>query len=123
MIHGKMEAKILKLGSNSKKEYYFQDLVGASQERDGAIVTWFNGHALHSAPLALNLVHNTLVRISLGDDHGIYVSNKPFPFPSKMKSEREILPFNFGQVFGISLVVVLSILSATYIQFYVEVKC
>lgn len=118
-----MQSSLLNTAQKSMKEYYFQYLVAASILQNETIVAWFNGQAIHSAALALDLVHNALIKITAGADYGIRVTNKPLPFlPSNDTTAQELSEIDsFGYSFAITIGVVMSVLSATYIGYHIKV--
>lgn len=88
---------------------------------DTAIVVWFNGQPYHAAPLAMNLVHNALVRAALGQDYRINVYNHPL---SNGMKEQEISSYLYERAFGIGLSVSfwLMFVAASYIVSSIKVK-
>lgn len=120
-----MERGLLNLANQSIKSYLFQYLTAASFHKNGTIVAWFNGQALHSAALALNLVHNAISKV-IGEDFGINLQNDPLKFLPKIENSTIPDMFKdqdgFGYIFAFILGMVMSILSASYIIFYIKVK-
>lgn len=119
-----MEQTLLQIAQQSMKQYYFQYLTAASVLQNQTIVAWFNGQAMHSATLALDLVHNALIKITAGVDYGIRVANKPLPFlPNNDTTVSEAPDMDsFGYSFAITIGILMSVLSASYIGFYIRVS-
>lgn len=119
-----MEQTLLNIAQKSMKQYYFQYLTAASVLPNQTIIAWFNGQAIHSASLALDLVHNALIKITAGIDYGIRVANKPLPF---LPSNDTTIPDepdmdSFGYSFAITVGILLSVLSASYIGYHIKEK-
>lgn len=119
-----MEETLLSIARKSMKQYYFQYLTAATVSDDQTIIAWFNGQALHSAALALDLVHNALIKITAGADRGIRVTNQPLPFlPSNDSTVPDTSPDtdSFGYSFAMTIGVISSVLSASYIGYHIKV--
>lgn len=88
------------------------------------LIAWFNNQPLHTAPLALNLIHNAAVKAILGSDHSIRVFNHPLPFTSE--SKREMIAFeasnNTGFQLATNLSFAMAFVAAFYVLFYIKVK-
>lgn len=97
-----------------------QYIVGASITNDSSIIAWYNNEPYHSPPLAINLLHNALVKSRLGSGYSIDVSNSPLPYSTQ--SRIEMLETFTSTGFQISasitsgMAIVLAIFIATYIQ-------
>lgn len=119
-----MEETLLQTAQKSMKQYYFQYLTAATVLQNQTIVAWFNGQAIHSAALALDLVHNALIKITAGADYGIRVANKPLPFlPSNDTTMPETPDIDsFGYSFAMTIGILMSVLSASYIGYYIRVS-
>lgn len=119
-----MQKTLLDVAQKSMKEYYFQYLTAATVLKNQTIVAWFNGQAIHSATLALDLVHNALIKIAAGADYGIHVANKPLPFLPKNDTTIPDAPDmdSFGYSFAMTIGVLMSVLSASYIGYHIKVS-
>lgn len=115
-----MQSNILNIAQTSFKEYLFQYLAAANVLENGTIVAWYNGQPFHSAPLSLDLVHNALVKMSLGDDYGVHVTNQPLPFTPEKKIYRPV--DIFGLLFSNSIAYLMAVLSASYVTFLIKVR-
>lgn len=122
-VDGDMQSGLLKLASESLKKFKFQYVTGISFGADDSIVAWFNNQFIHSAALSLNFVHNAILKTFATTDHNIHVKNAPLKFLPTNDTVPEIAlnVDTFG--FGFTIVVGLSmtILSASYISFYIKV--
>jgi hypothetical protein len=47
---------------------------------DFKITAYFNNQPYHGPPLALNMVHNAILKNYKGDDYGIKIINHPLPY-------------------------------------------
>lgn len=122
---GDMESHLLKSGKSSLLKYNFQYLTAASLMDGGqSILAWFNNQFLHTAPLALNLVHNAVIRALYNPDYGIDVKNAPLNFLRVSNNSTQTDPeiSFFGYTLSMTMVVVLSIVSSSYVMFYVRVS-
>lgn len=121
---GNMQTNLLNLAQTSLKKYKFQYLTAISFNRSDTIIAWFNNQALHTASLALDLVHNAMMKTFCGDDHSIHVTNAPLKFQPKNDTTPD--PFEnidgFGYLFASAAAIVMAILSASYIAFYIKVR-
>ncbi|XP_031625623.1 ATP-binding cassette sub-family A member 3-like [Contarinia nasturtii] len=119
-----MQDGLLELANQSIKPFMFQYLTAISFNKNGSIVAWFNGQALHSAALAVNVVHNALVKLFLTEDHEINLQNDPLKFLPRNDTIPDILPDvdTFGYFFSAAIGIVMSVLSASYITFYIKEK-
>ena len=118
-----MQKTLLNIAQVSMKEYYFQYLTAATVIQNQTILAWFNGQAIHSASLALDLVHNALIKMLAGVDYGIHVSNKPLPFLPRNDTTIPDTPDidSFGYSFAITIGILMSVLSASYIGYHIKV--
>lgn len=112
-----MKSSLLEIAEKSLKEYNFQYVVAAS-DRNGPIFAWFNNQAIHSAALALNLVHNAFIQSVLGDVYSIRVFNSPF----KMAKSSNDFEQDFIQLLLLAVGFTMSLLSGMYISFYIKVR-
>lgn len=78
-----MEAAFLK-NSQTNFDLNYKSLFGISANAKN-VTGWFNGQALHTMPIALNLVHNVFLNAVFGNESGIDISNKPLPFKKQTK--------------------------------------
>lgn len=118
-----VDTYLINLAKTSLMQVKFQYLTAASALSNNSIYAWFNGQFYHTAPLALNLVHNAFMR-AFYPDHTIHVKNAPMKYlptvPTNGTSPEEISA-TFGFSFTMCISIVLSITSAIYINFYIKV--
>lgn len=68
--------------SNFKGSY----IIGASFSSSKKLITaWFNNEALHSAPLSLQYVMNSVVKERIDSKSSVEFNNYPQEFPPKAK--------------------------------------
>lgn len=115
-----METSLFQLANDSLKEYKAQYITAADFFENGTSVAWFNGRAIHSAPLSLNLMHNAIVKSIVGESYSINVRNAPFA--TKSETSISTSTQGFAMMFPIFIGIVMSILSPSYILFYIKVK-
>lgn len=119
---GNMDSCLLSLAQSHLKEFKFQYLIGANILKNGTIIAWFNNQAFHTAALTLNTLHNAIVKGLIGEEHSISVANAPFQFLPRNDSMSDVPDLDaFGYTFCIIIGVVFTILSSSYIQFYIRV--
>lgn len=123
-VHSDMESGLLGLAHSQLKEFKFQYLVGAEFLPNKTIIVWFNNQGYHTAALTLNLVHNAIVKNFFDDDYGISITNAPLKFLPKNSTDPDPLENidTFGFLFSILIGFAMSILSASYITFYIKVR-
>lgn len=99
-------------------------MAGASMARfkNDTIVAWFNGQPHHTAPLAMNLAHNAIVRAMLGSDHSIRVANEPLPFTTGSRIEMLSTGSNMGFQLATNIGFAMAFVSAFYVIFYIKVS-
>lgn len=113
------------MGNESLQKYQSQYLTGASVLNSNAIIAWFNNQAYHSSAIALNMVHNAIIKVALEDkDSGIQVINKPFKFIEENKTAADSISQStntFGFSFATVIIIAMSIYTSSYAMFYVKV--
>lgn len=118
-----MNQDLLDMANSHSREFKFQYLVAASFLENNTIIAWFNNQAYHTAALTLSLVHNALVKDFFGSDHSIAVTNAPFKFIPKTDDNPEFENIDtFGFMFSLVVGSIWSVVSASYIAFYIKVK-
>lgn len=122
-----MQAELLKLAQLSLHKYEFHTLLGMSYN-DGRITAWYNDQMIHSAPLSLSLVHNAIIQSIFGNDHSIQVINHPLDLQTEEQEEidrafrwESFFSDVFPYIFPFIIYIIMSILSAKYSTFYIEV--
>lgn len=119
-----LESFILSLGNQSIQQLNFQYLAAASALSNNTIIAWFNNQFYHTASLALNLVHNAIVRALIDSEHSIHVTNAPLNFltPANSTSEDELVTSVFGFSLSFAMGIAMPFVSASYIMFYIQVQ-
>lgn len=119
-----MEDGLFGLAHLKLKEFKFQYVVGAEFLSNKTIIAWFNNQGYHTAALTLNLVHNAIVKSFFDEDYGISVTNAPLKFLPKNGTNAEIVQTidTFGYLFCTLIGFAMSILSSSYITFYIKVR-
>lgn len=121
-----METGLLGLAKSQLKEFQFQYLVGAEFLANKTIIAWFNNQGYHTSPLTLNLVHNAIVKNFFDDDYGISITNAPLALkalPKNGTDSDKIESYDqFGFIFSFLIGITMSVLSASYIAFYIKVR-
>lgn len=117
-----LDSHLLNLAYKSMSTFNYQYLAAASELADGTILAWFNNKFLHTAPLALNLVHNAMIRT-----HSIHVVNAPFfsVRPNSTRSSTQMYDNDisgFGIVFGFCVGCVMPMISSIIVMFYEQVN-
>lgn len=115
---------ILGLGEKYQIRINAQYLVATSIGRTNGtneIIAWFNNQPFHTAPLALNLVHNAIVRAMVGNDHSIRVINKPLPFTMESRINFLEAGNNIGFQLASNLGFAMAFVAAFYVMFYIKV--
>lgn len=120
--------KFLELTSSNIRKSNRENLAGATvneyDDTNTTIIAWFNGHPYHTQPLALNLVHNAIVKALVGTDHSIKLYNHPMAIATNINSEDEAKArgLRYGGDISLSLGLLLTFASANYIMSYVKVN-
>lgn len=117
----RMEDDLMNLSKADLIRYKFQYITAASFFGNGTVVTWFNGQALHSAPLSLNLMHNAIAKAIIGNSSSIHVKNAPFKHFPKTQSTNSVLQ-KYGFTLAIFIGIAMGIYSPAYFSFYIQVN-
>lgn len=124
-INGDMETALLKIAAASYIEYKFHYSMGASFMTNNTIIAWHNNYLSHSSPIALNLVHMSIIKAFASDGYSISVTNEPLSIqPEDEVSDIELLwqaDVAFEFMFPFIVYIIMAILSAKYTSFYIEV--
>lgn len=115
---------LLNVANQSLETFNYQYLTAASALGNGTILAWFNNQFYHTASLALDLVHNAIIRAIINPAYSIHVVNAPFDFliqpNSTQEDDAKISAFGITLTFTVSIA--LSMVSSSYIMFYIQVK-
>lgn len=115
---------LLNLGRKFLVRINSQYLAAASFETingSETIVAWFNNQPFHTAPLAVNLVNNAVVRAALGSDHSIRIINKPVPFTIESQMKMLEAGNNIGFQLASNVGFAMAFVAAFYVLYYVKV--
>lgn len=111
---GDMGEILQDIAKSSPLKFGIHHLAAISFNGSDEIIAWFNNYALHSAPMALELVHNAVIKTFCGDFYSIRVINEPLEFLPSVEYFKHIVMF----VTGIGMIS----LSAPHLLFYIQVK-
>lgn len=123
IIKEDMETHFLKLAEKLIVRMNAQYLAAATigKYENGTLIAWFNGQPLHTAPLSLNLLHNALLRSTIGEEYSLKVSNKPLPFTTKSRMQMLAGGNNIGFQLATNVGFAMAFVSAFYVMFYIKV--
>ncbi|XP_037034194.1 ATP-binding cassette sub-family A member 3-like isoform X1 [Bradysia coprophila] len=117
-----LDTFLLNLAGQSLATFNYQYLAAASALTSGEIVAWFNNQFYHTAPLALNLVHNAIVRAIINPAYSIHVVNAPFDYVVQPNSTDDSSVSLFSASFTFAVGLAMPMVSASYIMFYIQEK-
>lgn len=124
-INGDMETALFKIGTALLKDYKFHYAIGASFGTNNSIIAWHNFEMKHTPPIALNLVHTSVIKAFASDEYSISITNKPLPIQPDEELHDEVLLMQaastFEFLFPFLVYIIMSILSAKYTSFFIEV--
>lgn len=95
-------------------------LIGLSSTVNNTIIAWFNNQLHHTAPLSLNLLHNAILRVRLGSDHSIKVSNRPLPFRPESRGFLAVDGNDMGSQLATNISFATAFTMALYVMFYIR---
>lgn len=120
-VDDQMQDFLLRLSIRNQVAVNRYYMVGCEIRANG-VTAWFNNQQYHTAPLALSLVHNALVRSMLGDDYNIQVTNHPWEYSSESKAEQVTYLGRLGVLLGVNMTYAMSIVSAFFVLSVVRVS-
>lgn len=129
-INGDMSSALLEIGNKSWKDFAFDYSMGASfgnsnSQTNNTITAWYNDEMVHISPIALNLVHMSVIQSIAGDEYRISVTNEPLDVQIQDElNDQELLrraEATFEFLFPFITYIIMAILSAKYTSFYIEV--
>jgi len=94
-------------------------IVGAAFS-DERITAFFNNQPYHSAPLAINMVNNALLKSISGSEKLINVRNKPLPFSLESKVAQLGSANNIGFNVAFNTGFAFAFVSAMFVMFYIK---
>ncbi|XP_031627171.1 ATP-binding cassette sub-family A member 3-like, partial [Contarinia nasturtii] len=118
-----IQKHFLDLGAQIRIRSNTRYLIGLSTGDDNSSLNaWFNDQLFHTAPLALNVLHNAILRANFGNDYSIKVSNWPISYrPESL----ELLIGNgddMGTQLAVNMTFVMAFISAFYVMFHIREK-
>lgn len=121
-----MQTALLELANMSPKDYKFRYVTAMSVDNQ-SITAWYNDQAVHAAPLTLSLAHNAIIQSFFGHSYSIQLTNDPLEFrPALLANSTDIweaiVDSAFEFLFSFVIYIIMSILSAKYTSFYIEVN-
>uniref|UniRef100_A0A182SFE6 Uncharacterized protein n=1 Tax=Anopheles maculatus TaxID=74869 RepID=A0A182SFE6_9DIPT len=93
--------------------------VGATIADGSSYVGWFNNKAFHTAPLALNLIYNTILQAQCTECR-LHVVNKPLPYRLDTQLKKLNTGLNAGFQLAFNTGFAMAFVSALYIMFYIK---
>lgn len=97
-----------------------QYLAGMSIENNTDIIAWFNNQPFHTSALSINLIHNAMVRSTLGADYSIDVTNSPLPFRVESTMSMLMAGNNMGFQLATNISFSMAFVSSFYLMFYIR---
>lgn len=120
-----METALHEIAAESVTGYRFHHSAGASFMANNDAIAWHNHELLHAAPIALNLLHVSIIKTFASKEYSISITNEPLPIRSKEELyDQELLmraELSFEFLFPFIVYMIMAILSAKYTSFYIEV--
>lgn len=95
-------------------------LAGLSLVNDTEIVAWFNNQPMHTTALSLTLIHNAMIKSTLGHEYSIHVTNFPLPFRIESTVSLLMMAQNMGFQLATNISFSMSFIASFYIMFYVK---
>ncbi|CAG9862052.1 unnamed protein product [Phyllotreta striolata] len=81
-----VEKAIIKKSTENIAYYKEHMIAGASFQPDGSVIALYNALSIHSLPISLNLITDSLAKALLGPEYSISLSN--WPLPTVVKAPR-----------------------------------
>lgn len=97
-----------------------QYLAGISINNNSEIIGWFNNQPFHTTALSLNLLHNAMVKSTLGTDYSIKVTNSPLPFRVESTMSMLMAGNNMGFQLATNISFSMAFVSSFYLMFYIR---
>lgn len=95
-------------------------LAGLSLVNDTQIVAWFNNQPWHTTALSLTLIHNAMIKSTLGPDYSVHVTNFPLPFRIESTISLLMMAQNMGFQLATNISFAMAFVSSFYIMFYIK---
>lgn len=113
-----LQEYLLELGTIDQNEINWRYYAGAAITRDN-ITAFFNNQVYHSAPLAMHLLYNAILK-SYCPDCEISVINRPLPVSFETKKQQLSIGANFGVELAFNTGFAYAFVSAFYVLFYIK---
>lgn len=84
------------------------------------IIAWFNNQPFHTTALSISLVHNAMLRATLGPDYNIKVINSPLPFRVESRISMLMAGNNMGFQLATNISFAMAFVSSFYLMFYIK---
>ncbi|XP_037937451.1 ATP-binding cassette sub-family A member 3 isoform X2 [Teleopsis dalmanni] len=110
---------MLELGKTLQVRINSRYLAGATISKSN-FTAWLNNQPLHTAPLTVNMVHNAMAKVLLGNTTSISVSNAPLPYTTETLLSQLNIGNNLGTQLATNLCFCMSFVSAFYILFLIK---
>ncbi|XP_063224088.1 phospholipid-transporting ATPase ABCA3-like isoform X2 [Bacillus rossius redtenbacheri] len=121
-----MSTYVLEQAVNDISSYTQNFIVGATFSTDSAssapeATGWFSNQPFHAAPVALNLIHNSILRSTpAGSGRSISVVNHPLPYSADTEVRMQASGSTLGFQVAFNFVFSMSSVSAFFVLFYVK---
>lgn len=120
VINTDIEQHYLELAKTMLVRLNDRYLAGLSLVNDTQIVAWFNNQPLHTTALSLTLIHNAMIKSTLGTDYSVHVTNFPLPFRIESTISLLMMAQNMGFQLATNISFAMAFVSSFYIMFYIK---
>lgn len=120
-FHEDIQDHFLNLAKTILVRLNAQYLAGMSLSSNGSdIIAWFNNQPFHTTALSISLVHNAMLRATLGSDYSIKVINSPLPFRVESRISMLMAGNNMGFQLATNISFAMAFVSSFYLMFYIK---
>lgn len=95
-------------------------LAGLSLVNDTQLVAWFNNQPLHTTAVSLSLIHDAMIKSTLGSEYSVHVVNFPLPFRIESTMSLLMMAQNMGFQLATNISFAMAFVSSFYIMFYIK---
>lgn len=120
IFNADIEKRYLNLAKTMLVRLNDRYLAGLSLVNDTQIVVWFNNQPLHTTALSLTLIHNAMIKATLGTNYSVHVTNFPLPFRIESTMSLLMMAQNMGFQLATNISFAMAFVSAFYIMFYIK---
>lgn len=110
----------LRLGNLIKIRSNTRYPIGLTAHENGTMIAWFNNQLYHTAPISLNLLHNAILKATVGADHSIKVANWPVPFNPISKTLLTMNGDDMGSQLAANMSFAMAFIMAFYALIYIK---